>query len=244
VGGTNPDYEDSVGERVLLLELAIAAALAAAFLLAPFVVVRRTWRTLPHKANSATYFALLGLGFMFFEIALVQRFTLFLGFPTYSLTVTLASLLVFTGVGSLLSGRIRQRPERVVRALAPGIVVLAGFYLAVLPHLTDALLGSSLGVRFLTTFVVLAPLGLCLGAFMPLGLRTVAELTEGEPAHQYVAWSWAVNGFASVIGSVLTTIVAMSYGFDVVLVLAAIVYLLALAALWRLRRSVPRITLP
>ena len=84
---------------------------------------------------------------------------------------------------------------------------------------------------------MLAPLGLCLGMFMPLGLGAVAALTDH--AAEYVAWGWAVNGFASVVGSVLTTILAMTFGFDTVLVLAVGVYLMAIAALWRLRRPIP-----
>src|SRR4029077_7559918 len=119
--------------------------------------------------------------------------------------------------------------------------LLALAYLYLLPLLTDALLGSPLGVRIATAFLVLAPLGLCLGLFMPFGLGTIADLDGGQ---EYVAWSWAVNGFAAVIASVLTTIIAMSFGFDVVLVLAAVAYLLAIAALWRLRRRVPRLVLP
>ena len=66
------------------------AGRAAVFLLAPFVAVRRTWRQLPSKGTSAVYFAALGLGFMFFEITMIQRLVQFLGYPTYSLTVTSA----------------------------------------------------------------------------------------------------------------------------------------------------------
>jgi hypothetical protein len=81
---------------------------------------------------------------------------------------------------------------------------------------------------------MLAPLGVCLGMFMPLGLGAVASLSRYAP--EYVAWSWAVNGFASVAGSVLATMLAMTYGFDVVLVLALAVYALALASLRSLIR--------
>src|SRR5207248_919980 len=102
--------------------------------------------------------------------------TLFLGFPTYSLSVTLASLLIFTGVGSLLSGRLRPHIDRLVVWLVPLVAVLALAYLFLLPLLTDALLASALGVRIATAFLVLAPLGLCLGLFMPFGLGTIADL--------------------------------------------------------------------
>ena len=226
------DPEDSIGERVVLLLLAIATVMAAVFLLLPFVTMRKVWRQLPRKGTSALYFAALGFGFMFFEITLIQRLILFLGYPTYSLTVTLASLLIFTGVGALLSARLKAMPHRIVTVLAPVVVALGVVYLVVLPRVTDGLLTTPLGVRVLVAFVMLAPLGVTLGMFMPLGLGAVSQLTRhGE---EYVAWGWAVNGFASVIGSVLTTVFAMIVGFRVVLLLSVVVYLVALLLLRRL----------
>ncbi len=228
------DSEIAIGERVILLLLVIATVLAAVFLLLPFVTMRKVWRALPRKSTSAVFFAALGFGFMFFEITLIQRLILFLGYPTYSLTVTLASLLIFTGVGALLSGRVKATPDRAVKVLAPVIVALGAGYMFLLPVLTESLLTTGLAIRVMAAFVVLAPLGVTLGIFMPLGLGAVAALTDhGE---EYVAWGWAVNGFASVIGSVLTTIIAMVFGFNVVLALAVVVYLVALVALRRLQR--------
>jgi hypothetical protein len=230
------DPEDSIGERVILLLLAIATVMAAVFLLLPFVTMRKVWHELPRKGTSAIYFTALGLGFMFFEITLIQRLILFLGYPTYSLTVTLASLLVFTGVGALMSARFKGRVESVTKVMAGVVVVLGLAYLFLLPILTDALLSTPLAVRVVVAFLVLAPLGMLLGMFMPLGLGAVSALTDhGE---EYVAWGWAVNGFASVIGSVLSTIIAMIFGFNVVLALAMVVYLVALAALRHLQRPV------
>jgi hypothetical protein len=97
----------------------------------------------------------------------------------------------------------------------------------------NSLIGSPLPVRIGVTVFVLAPLGLCLGAFMPLGLDTVARL--GEMRTEYVAWCWAVNGVFSVIASMLATILAMSYGFRTLLLIALCTYLLACLAL----RSIP-----
>ncbi|MBA2625027.1 MAG: MFS transporter, partial [Acidimicrobiia bacterium] len=220
------DREDTVGERVLLLLLAVAVVLAAVFLLLPFVAIRRTWVRLPRKGLSAIYFAALGLGFIFFEITLIQRLILFLGYPTYSLTVTLMSILIFLGVGSLLSSRLAARRAQAVPVLLGSLVALTAFYYFGLTPLTEALLGLPLAARVPIAFVVLAPLGICLGMFMPLGLGALTALTEDSSV--YVAWGWAVNGFASVIGSVLTTVLAMTFGFQVVLLLALGVYLIAL----------------
>jgi predicted MFS family arabinose efflux permease len=90
----------------------------------------------------------------------------------------------------------------------------------------------SLFLRIAVTFVVLAPLGLCLGMFMPLGLGAVGRLTHLQ--REYVAWGWAVNGFASVCGAVLSTLLSMEFGFRVVMAFAVIVYALAVVALRQL----------
>jgi len=224
--------ENSVGERVLLLLLGVAVLFAAVFLLLPFVAIRSTWSALPRKKGSALYFASLGLGFIFFEIVLIQRLTLFLGYPTYSLTVTLASILIFTGVGAFLSARLRLHSNRLIPSLLAVIVVLTLFFQFALPEITDACLGWALPARVVLVFVILAPLGICLGMFMPLGLGAVARMTEFS--REYVAWGWAVNGFSSVIGAVLSTILAMMSGFRGVLFFALIAYVIALGALHRL----------
>ena len=234
-GGNLVDLEDSIGERVLLLLLAVAVLLGTVFLLLPFVTIRSTWRQLPRKGTSVLYFAALGLGFMFFEISLMQRLVLFLGFPTYSLTVTLASILIFTGVGALLSGRFSHRPRSVLAPLAGALVVLTAFYLWALPIITDALQGWPLAARVVVAFVVLAPLGLTLGMFMPMGIAAVSALSPW--GREYVAWGWAVNGFASITGAVLTTLLAMAFGFSTVLIIALGVYGVALLSLRVLLQS-------
>ncbi len=231
------DFEVDVGERVLLLLLGIATLFAAVFLLLPFVRIRSIWSGLPRKRRSALYFTALGLGFMFFEITLIQRLVLFLGYPTYSLTVTLAAILLSTGVGALLSARYQLRAGRAAWVLLGALALLDAFYLFGLTPLTDALLGLPFAARVVVAFAVLAPLGVCLGAFMPLGLGTVAGITKHP--REYVAWGWAVNGFASVIGAVLTTILAMALGFGVVLVLALVAYGVAVLTLRGLLRATP-----
>jgi hypothetical protein len=221
------DRENAVGERVLLLLLALSVVVAALFLLAPFLVIRKVWIHLPSKATSALFFAAVGFGFIFFEVTLIQMLNLFLGYPTYSLTVTLMSLLVFTGLGALLSQRVRNRRAAIPR-LVLAIALLCLFYLTALSPITNAFLDWPFIGRVLLTFVLLAPLGLCLGMFMPIGLGEIAQLSEFP--REYVAWGWAVNGFASVVGSVLGTLLAMSFGFDAVLIFGLLAYVVALGA--------------
>jgi hypothetical protein len=223
--------EEASGERLLLLFLVVATVFAAVALLLPLAARRALWRDVPGKLSAGVYFAAIGTGFMFLEITLIQRLTLFLGYPTYSLTVTLFALLIATGVGSLLSERYGSRDRALVRlAVALGALVL--FYRFGLAPLTAAAGGLPFAGRVGIAVLVLAPLGLCLGGFMPLGLRTVTAVTPHR--EEFVAWSWAVNGFFSVVSSVLATVLAMAYGFDAVMLVALVVYLIGIVALLRL----------
>lgn len=218
------DPEEGLGERVLLFTVAFCSAFALVFLLLPFVVVRSTWKQLPRKLSASVYFACLGLGFMAYEICLIQKFTLFLGYPTYTLTVTLMSMLVFAGIGSMWAGHFAN-PREVVPRLFAAIALLTVFYQLGAPRLIELLIGAPLGVRIAITIALLAPLSLCLGAYMPLGLSAVSRLTSHGA--EYIAWGWAINGFFSVISSLLTIVLSMAYGFRWVLFVSLCLYALA-----------------
>lgn len=225
------NIEEGVGERAQIALLVAAIVLAGAFLLAPLVFMRDVWRRIEWKGHAGVYFTALGLGFMFIEVCLIQQLTLFLGYPTYSLTVTLFSLLLSTGVGSLLSERFRSRRNRTFAVLAGLLVVLVFFYQAALTPIVENAVSLPLFVRAMIAFALLAPLGLCLGMFMPLGLGTVSQL--GEHGEEYVAWCWAVNGFFSVVASVLATILSMTMGFQAVMLVGLAIYLVGISVFSR-----------
>ncbi len=224
--GINP--EKGFGEQLLVVLLLIATVFALIFLGIPFAARSQVWREIPNKPNAALYFAALGAGFMLLEVTLIQRLTLLLGYPTYSLTVTLFSLLVFTGLGSLACQRFDD-----VRRILPWMVGLLGalvaFYAFALAPLVDQLIGLPFAARILAAMILLTPLGLCLGVFMPLGLRTVAGWTEHS--EEYIAWAWAVNGFFSVVSSVGSSILAMTFGFTFTILAAYALYIVGTAAL-------------
>src|SRR5262245_23473 len=226
------DPEDAIGERVLLALLAFAVAFGGVWLGLPLLLARAAFRGIPHKRHALVYFAALGLGFMFYEVVLIQKLTLFLGYPTRSLSVTLFALLAASAVGSLLSPRLARRRSRSLLGLLAALFALTLLYRFGLSPLVAALVGLPLAARIALALAFLAPLGLCLGAFMPLGLATVAAATTHE--REAVAWAWAVNGFCSVVASVLATILAMSFGFHAVLALAAGTYAVGVAALLRI----------
>jgi hypothetical protein len=223
------DPAEGAGERVLLALLVCVVILAALGLLLPFVAIHRTWQEMPYKGRAALYFGTIGMGFMFLEIALIQKLTLFLGYPTYSLTVTLFALLLFTGIGSIASARFIGKRERTLFVLFATTAGLSLAYQLGLGYLVTHFGGAPLSLRIAIAVALLAPLGPCLGAFMPLGLLTVSRLSPH--AAEFVAWGWAVNGFASVVSSVLAVILSMVIGFNAVLMLAIGFYLLAVLAL-------------
>jgi hypothetical protein len=205
---------------VLLVVLGILAALCAAAFAVPLAVVRPAGRP---PLSALLFFAAIGVGFLVLEIVLIQRFVLFLGFPTYALSVVLFSLLLSTGLGSLLSGRVRRPRTALIAALATAAVLVAVAAPGLQP-LLRALIDLPFAVRMAVTVALILPLGVTLGMAMPLGLGRLARL---YPAG--VPWAWAVNGVTSVLGSVLAVAVAITWGFTAATLVALACYLGALA---------------
>jgi hypothetical protein len=172
------------------------------------------------------YFALLGLGYLCVEIPLLQRFILFLNHPAYAMATVLFALLLFSGLGSLLSPRV---PLWLVLILLP---LLVGAYALGLPVLFEASLDAPLGSRLALAVGALAPPGLLMGMPFPKGL---ALLKRRSPA--LIAWAWGVNGAVSVATSILAALLALSFGFSAVLVTGAVCYVgaLLMAAAIRIR---------
>jgi len=229
-----PAYELATGEQTLLILLGVATAFAGVFLLLPLALIQDVWKQIPTKGYAVGYFGALGLGFMFFEVCLIQKLTLVLGYPTYSLTVTLFSLLIFAGIGSFLSEtytRVLGR-NRALVALLGVLIALTTFYLFGLPGLEVWFAKATFPARVIAVIAILAPLGLCLGAFMPIGVSAIAGTTKFD--REYIAWAWAVNGFFSVVSSVLSTILAMTIGFNMVLIAACVIYGLGIFCLSRI----------
>ncbi|MBN1591786.1 MAG: hypothetical protein JW941_00895 [Candidatus Coatesbacteria bacterium] len=189
---------------------------------------------------SLLYFASIGLGFMLAEISIMQKLTLFLGHPTYSLLAVLFSLLLFTGIGSLLTERagIKKGREdgeadlpdlRRLRAhsmsSAVMVIIVLGLFILLSAWIFEQFMASPLAVRFIVCGVVLLPLGLSMGRMFPLGIKALAG--GGE---YIVPWAWAVNGLTSVLGSILAIIIGMWVGFSGCLILGMLAYIVAIVA--------------
>jgi hypothetical protein len=175
------------------------------------------------------YFAAIGFGFMFIEIAFIQKFVLFLSHPLYAVAVVLFAFLLFAGIGSAASKRLHDRRAPVVRhaeaAVAGAIALSAALCLGLLAWLFESAAALPDSARIVISAALIAPLAFFMGMPFPMGLARV----EAADA-RLVPWAWAINGCASVTGAVLATLLAIHIGFTAVVVAALVLYAAAAAA--------------
>jgi predicted membrane-bound spermidine synthase len=168
--------------------------------------------------RSAVLFSMLGMGFMLIEISFIQRFVLFLGQPVISLAILLFSLLAGAGMGSIWSSRFP--PNKINKWIAMSSLSVVGMVLAytiLLPIIFDHMLGLNLITRLSATVCILLPLGFLMGIPFPLGIRSLKEIG----LENHIPWMWGVNGVSSVLGSVMTIIVAISFGLTEAILISA-----------------------
>ena len=177
-----------------------------------------TWRVF-------SYFLSLGVGFMFIEMSFIQKFLLLLANPTYAVAVVLCAFLLFAGLGSLFSLRLRTvgRLGRHPIAVAIGMLsVLALVYLQLLPPIFHRFLASSDVLKIIVSIGLIAPLAFFMGMPFPLGI----DWLQRHHPH-LIAWAWGINGYASVVSAILATCLAIAFGFNIVILLAIGIYLIA-----------------
>jgi hypothetical protein len=206
--------------------LAQSVIVGAALIFLPFMFRRRKRTPRRQTFGYLLYFLGLGLGFLLIEISFVQKNVLILGYPTYSLTVTIFSLLIFAALGAVLSQRGWARPRRFLGGLLAVTVGLMLLEVCVSPAIRDRFLAAPLPMRILVTAALQFPLGTCLGMYFPTGVEL---LRRAEPS--LIPWAWAVNGVASVASSVLAVMLAMAIGFSLVVIVAACIYIVGTLAM-------------
>jgi hypothetical protein len=224
------DWKVNLGLLVLLLVLVISLAAVIVFLVLPLALKAGRAR---HSLIPLLYFIAVGLGYILVEIAFIQRFVLFLGHPTYALTVVIFLLLLSSGAGSLFS---RRWLPAAARAWTPLVFVVALLLANIffLPGRLAALVGMPIGYRLLISAALLIPLGFVMGMPFPTGLRALVAASAPEPSvgkldsDNAVEWAWAMNAAASVLGSVLAMVIAIQFGLTATLACGAGAYLLAL----------------
>ncbi len=221
----------------LVAVAALAQAIAAAALLVvlPLALHARTRRGREEArrpmARMVVYFASIGTAFLFVEIALLQRFTLFLSHPLYAASVVLGSFLLFAGLGSGLARRLSARDVRARSLVLLGIAAGAALYVPALPRLF-AIGPPSDALRIFAAVAAVAPVAVLMGIPFPLGISLFGGIHRG-----WIPWAWAVNGSASVISAVAATLLSIAAGADAVLLTASGLYVVALLALVKPRSS-------
>ncbi len=168
------------------------------------------------------YFGAIGCGFMLIEICLIQKLVLFLGHPSYSVTVTLFAILIFSGLGSIFGRRFDARSRRTAFIIWVPILAAAVLYASGIAPLLDGVRVDSLWARFVLVVLLLAPGSFFMGMPFPTMIRQM----QGE-RESLILWAWGVNSFLSVAASILTIILAMEIGFSRVLYLGGAFYVLA-----------------
>ncbi|MGH9344426.1 MAG: hypothetical protein ACRD19_11780, partial [Terriglobia bacterium] len=228
------DWKVNLGVVILLLVLLISIAAVLAFLILPLVFRRSRVRP---PALPLAYFVAIGLGYMLVEITFIQRLVLFLGNPTYAITVVIFLLLLSSSAGSWASQRWFTRFTQ-VKFLLAAIVAALLIEVAVLPRLLTALVGLPFALKLAVSAIVLVPIGFAMGTPFPNGLRQLTRGKRDETASgaeqkgpegaEGIEWAWAMNAGSSVLGSVLAMVIAVHLGLAITLACGAAAYLAAL----------------
>jgi len=206
------------GYLILIAALIISIILSILLILFPLRIkrininIRRDYRFL-------IYFLALGFGYFFIELPFIQKFILILGKPAYSLSVILFSLMLSAGLGSYLSSRFRFDLRLVILILVSYIAVFIWSF----PFVSDFIISKDLWQRFLYTILLIMPAGFFMGIPFPTGISKAKQKRK-----EIIPWLWAVNGCASVIGSIAAVIISIHFGFFVVIGISVLLYILAL----------------
>ncbi len=217
-----------LGYLMVVVTFLQVAIVAIVLILLPLIRLKqRSGRMVRNTGWVLLYFGGIGIGFMFVEIVLIQQFTLFFGSPIYSAAAVITGLLIFSGIGSYFSPLLKLVKNRwlLVLTLIAASLGLLSFYLNSILMTAAAL---PLSWKILVLLALLLPLGFLMGLPFPAGLTYVSMRAESA-----APWAWAVNGYFSVISTVLATIVAVELGFSWVMLLAAAAYLVAAVGVMR-----------
>lgn len=215
-----------LGYPVLILTLIQAAVASLLLVLLPlrFIASEPDSERHGYRWRVIGYFLVIGLAYLFIEIAFIQKLTLFLAHPVFAVAVVISGFLIFSGLGSLFASRVPAAlGNRYLRSAVIPLSVIALAYLWLLPNLIAALGNPAMPVKAAAALLLIAPLAFCMGMPFPLGLTAVANTLP-----RLVPWAWGINGCASLISAILATLLAIHWGFNGVILIAAALYLLTL----------------
>ena len=234
--------------QTLVYATLVSVLLTLGTIVGPMLLRRKAFPALraQHGIAAASYFALIGFGFMYVEMGMLSRLNVFLGRPTLALCVLLASMILFTGIGSMCSGHpvFERRRLSVLYPWLPAALII--FNAAALPLAMLRFESSGTAVRVLVSLLLIAPTALGLGLGFPLGLR-VCERMElrvlgaaslGDHHGSALGpWLWGINGACGVCASGLALGTSMIFGIDVTLLIGAACYAILPLPVWLLQRA-------
>lgn len=164
-------------------------------------------KRLSNKLYSVIYFSSLGLGYMFFEITLIQKFTLYFGSPVYSASFIISFMLALSGAGSYYSGTIKPTKKNISKICFLVSAVMLSYFLFI--HIIfNSTINYPLFYKILISFFIISPLAFVMGMPFPLGLKYISVRNKDG-----IPWCWGINGCLSVIASVLAIIICVEFGF-------------------------------
>ncbi|MEW5724424.1 MAG: hypothetical protein AB1896_15040 [Thermodesulfobacteriota bacterium] len=224
---------DEWGYLLLWATLLLSLLFGGVLMLLPVVFAWRAFFSGHRgKAGLVVYFLCLGLGYIMVEIGLISRYIQLLGNPTVSITVLITGMLVFSGLGSYFSSRFLDRAGTALAVICPAVAAVLLFFVGFLDGIFDLAGAWSYPAKVLFCLVLLFPPAFLMGFPFATGMATLSNLGR----EVFFVWAWGINGSFSVAGSVLVPILAVNLGLSRVLILAALLYLLALPAFLYMRR--------
>ncbi len=210
----------------------ISVVFALVMIAVPLLLFQRKGLGRPETAPALIYFACLGAGFIIVELVLMMKFVLLIGFPIYAMAAVLFTLLASAGVGSYLSERLSRSWGRRTILIIPAFGLIAVLLIIAFPSLRDLTLGMDRPSRILLVMASIIPIGIPLGMPFPLGIQALHSR-----APNLIPWAWGVNGFMTIVGSLLAVILSMKIGFDATLLVAVGIYVVALLSFLMLSRG-------
>ncbi|HLA05276.1 MAG TPA: hypothetical protein VJZ16_04755 [Syntrophales bacterium] len=216
------------GYILVFITAAILFLLGMIFILAPIRLIRPPTGGL---VPVFIYFGALGMAYMFLEMSILQQFIRYLYDPVFSASVVIGSFLVYSGIGSLLAGRIGGVTSKHIWGCIFCIGVMVIVFSTFDWWLPDVLAGLSLWIRMFICSLLILPLAIPMGIPFPSGLIELRG--RGE---EIIPWAWGINGFFSVMGSSAAVLIAIGWGFKSVLLTALTFYLLSAVMFIRLKR--------
>jgi len=211
----------------LLFGLVGISLLATAITLAlPPLVLRSRLPAEPGIRKFLVYFICIGVGYILIQVALIQRFVLFLGHPTYALSVIIFSMLVSSGLGSYYSRRMGTAKDATLRRVLITVAVLVAILAFLAPAVASIGVGWPLPMRMLVSVALIAPAGFVMGMPFPSGLERLER--RHKPS---VRWAWSLNAASSVLGSALAIFLALYLGLRETLLIGGALYLAAIGTI-------------